>query len=62
MVTIKAYPPDKRKRDLDNLIKPLFDSMTEYGVFDDDSQIDEFSIKRCSIQKGGRIDVSIQSA
>lgn len=44
-VDITAYRPDKRKRDLDNLLKAPFDAMTHAKVWDDDSQIYELSIK-----------------
>ena len=33
------YPPDKRKRDLDNLLKGLQDTLQHAGLFRDDSQI-----------------------
>jgi len=42
---VKAYQPDKRKRDLDNILKPLIDVFNKI-VFDDDSQIDYISIER----------------
>lgn len=45
-LSILAYPPDRRKRDLDNLFKSVLDSLQHATVFVDDSQIDELSIKR----------------
>ncbi len=30
-------PPDKRKRDLDNLLKPILDLLKEHGIIVDDS-------------------------
>ena len=36
-ITVKAKRPDKRKRDLDNLIKALSDVLTSAGVIEDDS-------------------------
>jgi len=45
-LSILAYPPDKRKRDLDNLFKSVLDSLQYANVFVDDSQIDELSIRR----------------
>lgn len=43
-VTIEAFRPDNRRRDLDNLLKAALDSMTSAGVFDDDSQIVDLRI------------------
>lgn len=40
-VEIAFYPPDRRKRDLDNLPKSLFDSLTDAGVWKDDSLIQD---------------------
>ena len=51
-ISILAYPPDKRKRDLDNLFKSTLDSLQFATVFVDDSQIDELSIKRMPDIKG----------
>ena len=44
VVVIRAYRPDKRKRDLDNLLKAALDSLSHAGVFDDDSQIQDLRI------------------
>ncbi len=33
------YPPDKRRRDLDNLLKCALDTLQHAGLFKDDSQI-----------------------
>jgi len=43
-VTIEAFRPDNRRRDLDNLLKAALDSMASAGVFDDDSQIVDLRI------------------
>jgi len=59
-VTIAAYPPDRRQRDLDNLPKAVFDALTHVGVWKDDSQVDEFSIKRCEVGKPGKLVVDIE--
>jgi len=58
-VTINAYPPDRRKRDLDNLPKAIFDSLQHAGIFDDDEQIDFFSVQRGQIIKPGRVTLTI---
>lgn len=51
-ISIDAYPPDKRKRDLDNLFKSVLDSLQFATVFVDDSQIDELSIRRMPEREG----------
>ena len=58
-VHIEAYPPNKRKSDLDNLIKNLLDSLEEARVFQDDNQIDRLLIERKEIEKPGKVIVSI---
>ncbi len=45
-VGIEAFPPDKRKRDLDNVLKSLLDALQHAGIYKDDSQIDSLSISR----------------
>ena len=40
-VMLEFYPPDRRKRDLDNQFKCLFDSIVKAGCIDDDSCIQE---------------------
>ena len=59
-VAIDLYPPDRRKRDIDNVQKPVLDALTEAGVWGDDSQVDELSITRREIEKGGRCEVTIK--
>jgi len=39
LLKIEAYPPDSRRRDIDNLIKPTIDALKLAGLFEDDSQI-----------------------
>jgi len=45
-VEIEAFMPDKRRRDLDNVLKAALDSLTHAGVWEDDSQIDDLRIHR----------------
>lgn len=59
-LTIYAYPPDRRRRDLDNLLKGALDSLVSCGVFEDDSQIDALCIHRLFVVKDGSLDVSIK--
>lgn len=58
-VTILCCPPDKRRRDLDNVLKAIFDSLSGFA-FEDDSQIDHIDISRGNPVKNGTIIISIQ--
>ena len=58
-VRIEAFPPDRRRRDLSNLIKAPEDLLTHGGVWLDDSQIDELSIVRREVTPGGRLVVTV---
>ena len=59
-VHIVAMMPDRRRRDLDNLLKPLLDALEHAGVYDNDSQIDLLRIDRGEVCKPGRVEVSIR--
>jgi len=56
-VEIAAFPPDRRARDLDNLLKSILDSLQHSGVFESDSQIDDIRIWRGERVPGGEITV-----
>ena len=45
-VTIQIFPPDKRRRDLDNTAKSLLDALEHAGVFVNDGDIDALHILR----------------
>jgi len=45
-VRIELFPPDNRRRDIDNYTKCVLDSLTKSGVWEDDSQIDKLTIIR----------------
>ena len=52
---VLAMPKDKRRRDLDNLLKVLCDALESAGVFKNDSQIDEIVIKRGEVYPEGKL-------
>lgn len=60
-VRVVAHPPDRRRRDLDNIAKSLLDALEHGGVYEDDSQIDRLSIERASVVKGGSVIVEIDA-
>ena len=59
-VSIDVNPPDRRRRDLDNLHKALLDALGRGGAYFDDSQIDRLTITRCGILRGGRVRVRVK--
>jgi crossover junction endodeoxyribonuclease RusA len=60
VVTLTAFPPDKRRRDLDNLPKVVLDSLTKAGVWKDDSQIQRLTIQWGGMCPGGDLEVEIE--
>ena len=58
-VHIQAFPPDNRKRDLDNIQKVLIDALQAAGLFKDDSQIDYLGVTRAVKTEGGMVAVQI---
>ena len=59
---ITIHFANKRRQDLDNRVKSLWDSLggNGAGVFDDDSQIDVLFLQRGAIKKGGGCLVMIE--
>ena len=58
-VHVALFPPDKRKRDVDNVLKSLLDACEHAGCYVNDSQIDELHVIRQEVRKGGGCSVVI---
>lgn len=52
-VELILYPPDKKKRDLDNYFKAPLDAMTHSKVWKDDSQVKKLADEWGEPTKGG---------
>ena len=59
-ICIRANPPDQRRRDLDNIVKALFDALQHAGLIGDDFNVEAFSVRRLPVVKGGRVTVTIK--
>lgn len=60
-VVVDLFPPDRRRRDVDNAMKSLLDSMQHGGAYHDDSQIVYLEIHKREPERGGRVAVQISS-
>ena len=50
-VHLSVFFPDKRKRDLDNILKCLLDALTHAHIYGDDSQIKKLTLEHVGYQK-----------
>ena len=63
LVEIVLFPPDARKRDVDNYNKSLLDALTNCGIWDDDSLIDQlFNYRGETRSRNGSCYVKITDA
>ncbi len=59
-VRIVLYPPDQRRRDIDNYNKALFDALTQTGVWEDDSQVKRMLVEWGPLTKKGKVEITIK--
>jgi crossover junction endodeoxyribonuclease RusA len=59
-IDILVYPPNRMRRDLDNMLKPLLDALTHGGTILDDACFDRLSIERREVVPGGAVEVVIR--
>jgi Holliday junction resolvase RusA-like endonuclease len=59
-IWIEAYPPDRRRRDCDNLLKSVLDSLEYGGLYHNDSQVKRLHIEMMDAVKGGRLIVRVE--
>ena len=62
-LVIRASRPDRRRRDIDNLLKPISDALCQGGVVGDDCDCDHLTAFWSSeVIKGGAIQVQVTEA
>jgi len=45
-LAVTLTPGDERRRDIDNVLKPLLDALTHGGAWNDDSQVSRLVVER----------------
>ena len=58
-LTMRVHMPDRRKRDLDNLVKPIQDALQLAGLYYDDSQIKHLDIMEVGVDPIGGIEIEV---
>ncbi|MER0124474.1 RusA family crossover junction endodeoxyribonuclease [Franconibacter daqui] len=58
-VEIILFPPDARRRDIDNYNKALFDALTHAGIWEDDSQVCRMLVEWGPVVKKGKVEITI---
>lgn len=59
-VEIIAMMPDRRRRDLDNILKAVCDILSHARIYQDDSQIDRLLVERGPVNKPAFLHVVIK--
>ena len=59
-VNIEYAPPDAKKRDIDNIVKPIFDSLSKCGLILDDKQVDKLVVERLPVEKDGKLVIYVR--
>jgi crossover junction endodeoxyribonuclease RusA len=60
-VAFDAYPPDRRRRDSDNLIKAPLDCLVHAGLLLDDHLVRRVSLELHEADPPGRLDVAVSA-
>lgn len=53
--------PDKRRRDIDNVLKAILDAIGHAGIYEDDSQIVELHVRKVGVEAPGCVDVYLEA-
>jgi crossover junction endodeoxyribonuclease RusA len=61
-VGVDLWPPDRARRDVDNVLKALFDAATKIGLIADDVEICGTMVRRCVPFPGGMVLMMICSS
>lgn len=54
-LTVHLYPPDRRRRDVDNTLKSFMDALVHAGAMRDDSQVKILHVEMLEPYPGGKL-------
>jgi len=60
-VAMELYPPDRRRRDVDNYSKAVLDALTHAHLWRDDSQVKRQAVEVCEPRAGGQVVLTISA-
>lgn len=60
-LAMAVMPPDRKRRDLDNVLKATLDALTHAKIWGDDSQVKRIEIEMHEPTKGGSLNVWIST-
>ena len=58
-VSIGLYPPDRRARDIDNVLKAILDGLVKGGALTSDHLVTRLEIEKRKPTKGGLVEVAL---
>lgn len=58
-VAIDLILPDRRRRDIDNVLKPILDAIGHAGIYEDDSQVVSLVVEKRHVEPPGCVDIII---
>lgn len=53
------YPPDAKKRDIDNVCKAILDALQYAEVYDDDYKVWQLYVERKEVRKYGEVEIRL---
>lgn len=61
-LVVGVWVPDRRRRDIDNLWKPMLDALKHGGLYDDDEQVDHEAMIRLGLDRESpRVEVFVKA-
>lgn len=60
-IHLLIYPPDLRKRDIDNVCKVVLDTLQRAGIYENDFMVWKLTIERKEVRQYGEVEFTITS-